>query len=51
MATEIRWQGGKYEALGFVLIVAGFAALSYSQTGGLILISLGFVIFLIGRFM
>jgi uncharacterized membrane protein YvbJ len=44
-------KGGAYEALGFVLIVAGIIACFGSATVGTILILVGFIVFLIGRFL
>jgi hypothetical protein len=43
--------GGKYEAVGFVLILFGFIFLLVSPIVGSLMLFIGFVIFLIGRFM
>jgi hypothetical protein len=46
-------RGGRYEAVGFVLILAGGVLILYTAhpLGGLILGGIGFVVFLIGRFL
>ncbi len=43
--------GGKFEAVGFLGILAGIGICFYSGLVGAIVISIGFVIFLIGRFL
>lgn len=50
-AVQTKRKGGTYEAIGFVLIVGGiFACLAFGPLGGVVIL-VGFVIFLIGRFM
>jgi len=50
-SVQTRRKGGKYEGIGFLLIVGGmFACFASGVLGGL-LILIGFIIFLIGRFM
>lgn len=52
--TETKRKGGPYELVGFLLILAGMGScLTLSDTAvtfGLICVSVGFVIFLFGRF-
>jgi len=50
-AVQTKRKGGKYEGIGFLLILAGMGACFVSGVVGGILIFVGFVIFLIGRFM
>jgi hypothetical protein len=50
-AVQVQRKGGKYEAIGFLLILAGMAACYYSGAVGGITIFVGFIVFLIGRFM
>jgi hypothetical protein len=50
-SVQTRRKGGKYEGIGFLLIVGGmFACFASGEIGG-ILILVGFIVFLIGRFM
>lgn len=56
MTQEIKRKGGKYEAIGFLLIIGGiiftFVFLSaFSFVAGGILCLIGGIVFLIGRFM
>ena len=44
-------KGGKYEGIGFLLILGGIAVCFASGALGGALILVGFVVFLIGRFM
>ena len=55
MSQEIHRKGGKYEAVGFGLILLGFVVIFASGfeaawVGGLLILA-GFVVFLAGRFM
>jgi hypothetical protein len=50
-AVQVQRKGGKYEFAGFLLILVGMAACYISATLGATSITIGFVIFLIGRFM
>jgi hypothetical protein len=50
-AVQTTRKGGKYEGIGFVLIVGGIFT-SFAYLGfGLLLIVIGFIVFLVGRFM
>jgi hypothetical protein len=51
-AVQTTRKGGKYEGVGFLLIVGGIIACCAAsiELGGM-LICVGFIIFLIGRFM
>jgi len=50
-AVQVQRKGGKYEAVGFLTILGGIAVcFAYGPVGGVV-IFVGFVIFLIGRFM
>lgn len=58
MATEVQRRGGKFEAIGFLLILLGmagcFSAASIGGAGlviGSLLAGIGLIVFLIGRFM
>ena len=58
MTTQTQRRGGKFEAVGFVLILLGmagcFSAAAIGATGlvlGSLLSVAGFVVFLVGRFM
>ena len=44
-------EGGKYEAIGFLVILAGIGACFVSGEAGSITIVSGFLVFLVGRFM
>lgn len=44
-------KGGKYEGVGFLLIVGGIFACFASGALGGVLILVGFIVFLIGRFL
>lgn len=48
--TSVVRSGGKYEGLGFLLISVGVIMMIAGQAGGGLAISIGFVVFLIGRF-
>ena len=48
--TSVVRSGGKYEGVGFLLIVIGMFMMIAGQAGGGIAIAVGFVVFLIGRF-
>jgi hypothetical protein len=50
-AVQVQRKGGKYEGVGFVLIVGGMFACFASDVLGGVLILVGFIVFLIGRFM
>lgn len=50
-AVQTQRKGGKYEGIGFVLIVGGMFACFASGVLGGVLILVGFIVFLIGRFM
>lgn len=50
-AVQTQRKGGKYEAIGFLLIVAGLATCFASFEVGGLLMCAGFVVFLVGRFM
>lgn len=50
-AVQVQRKGGKYEGAGFLLILAGIATCIVSGGLGGLLIFVGFVVFLIGRFM
>ena len=50
-AVQTRRKGGKYEGVGFLLILVGIGACFASGVLGGVLILAGFVLFLIGRFM
>jgi hypothetical protein len=53
-AVQIRRKGGKYEGIGFVLILVGIGACfgsGVAQVVGGFLIFVGFIVFLVGRFM
>jgi hypothetical protein len=49
--VQTQRKGGKYEALGFLLLVAGIGTCFASSTIGAILIAVGFIVFIAGRFM
>jgi len=50
--VQTRRKGGKYEGIGFLLIVSGiFTCRFFSGALGGILILIGFIVFLVGRFM
>ena len=49
--VETRRAGGKWEPAGFLLIVAGIVLLFINGTLGGIVVLLGFIVFLAGRFM
>ena len=49
-AIQTQRKGGKYEAVGFLLILAGMGLLFVNPFLGA-LIGVGFIVFLIGRFM
>lgn len=50
--TTVRRRGGKYEAIGLILTVLGLLGMYYINfTVGGIVLAVGFVIFLVGRFM
>ena len=51
-AVQVQRKGGKFEAIGFLLILAGtIACFIGSPSVGVPLIAIGFIIFLVGRFM
>lgn len=50
-AMQTQRRGGKYEAIGFVIILAGIGLCFLSAYLGGAVITLGFVAFIIGRFM
>jgi len=50
-AVQTRRKGGLYEGIGFLLMLVGGLALLVSQGLGVGLIAVGFVVFLVGRFM
>jgi predicted amidophosphoribosyltransferase len=50
-AVHTQRKGGKYEGVGFLVILAGIGTCFVSGGVGGILIFMGFVVFLIGRFM
>jgi hypothetical protein len=50
-AVQVQRKGGKYEFVGFMLILAGMAACYVSGALGGITITVGFMVFLAGRFM
>ncbi len=50
-AVQTQRKGGKYEGVGFLLILVGIGACFISGAVGGILIFIGFVVFLIGRFL
>ncbi len=50
-AVQTRRKGGKFEGIGFLLILGGIAACFADGALGAITILVGFVVFLIGRFM
>jgi len=47
---EITRAGSKWEAIGFILIIIGLVLAIPGQGFGYFLISVGFVVFIIGRF-
>lgn len=52
MATEVVRKGGKVEALGFVLIASGMVGcMAGHEGGGGAVFAIGFVVFIVGRFM
>jgi len=55
MSSEITRKGGKFEAIGFMLIICSIASFcAKSSLGtllGFLLLLFGFIIFLIGRFL
>ena len=50
-AVQTTRKGGKYEGVGFLLIVAGIFVCFASGGLGAVLILVGFIVFLIGRFL
>ncbi|MDI6869272.1 MAG: hypothetical protein QMD88_06795 [Coprothermobacterota bacterium] len=50
-AVQTRCKGGTYEAIGFLLIVAGIIAYFFLGYLSWILMGVGFILFLVGRFM
>jgi hypothetical protein len=50
-AVQTQRKGGKYEGLGFLLILVGIGTCFVSGPVGSILIFIGFVVFLVGRCM
>jgi hypothetical protein len=50
-AVQTQRKGGKYEGVGFLLILVGIGTCFISGAVGGILIFIGFVVFLIGRFL
>jgi len=50
-AVQTRRKGGTYEAIGFLLIVAGIFTYFFVAYLAWILIGVGFIVFLVGRFM
>jgi predicted amidophosphoribosyltransferase len=50
-SVQTRRKGGKYEGVGFLLILAGIVSCFYSPEPGALLIIVGFIVFLLGRFM
>jgi predicted amidophosphoribosyltransferase len=50
-AVQVQRKGGKFEFIGFLSILAGMGLCYMSVVLGGIVISVGFVVFLIGRFM
>lgn len=50
-SVQTKRKGGKYEAIGFLLIVSGMIMCFIAGTLGALLIICGFIIFLCGRFM
>ena len=50
-AVQVQRKGGKFEFIGFLSILAGMGLCYMSVALGGIVISVGFVVFLIGRFM
>jgi uncharacterized membrane protein YvbJ len=50
-AFQTRRKGGKYEGVGFLLILAGIFTCFASAWFGAALIVIGFVVFMVGRFM
>ena len=49
--VETTRKGGVYEGVGFLLIVGGIFACFASGAVGSVLILVGFIVFLVGRFM
>jgi len=50
-AVQTRRKGGIYEGIGFLLIVAGIFTYFFIPNLAWVLIGVGFIVFLIGRFM
>ena len=50
-SIQIQRRGGKWEGVGFLLIAAGIVTCFYHGVSGGVLITVGFLIFLVGRFM
>ncbi len=50
-AVQTQRKGGKYEGVGFLLILAGVGTCFVSAAVGGIMILVGFVVFIMGRFM
>ena len=49
--VSVKRKGGKYELIGFLLIVGGIFSFLISPLWAFVLMGIGFVVFLIGRFM
>jgi len=50
-SSKIQRKGGIFEAIGFILIICGIFSCLVNSTLGILLIVIGFIIFLIGRFL
>jgi len=50
-SIETHRKGGKYKGLGFLLILLGILGLFWNTTFGGVTMFIGFIVFIIGRFM
>jgi len=50
-STQIKRKGGTYEGIGFLLIIGGMVTCFASGWLGGALIIIGFIVFLVGRFL